>query len=383
MIKQKSINSYTSDVNKIIKIISYDKNIMLSGSNSLRNFLYPVDYDFFNVVSEHSTKEEATKHIMMKLYNIVKMIKENKDLYLMDFKAGSDDRLKILEEECGVFQRNRIENYNPSKLEAIYKRLKSEKLIKDDIVFPKKPTVKQWFELKDELRKLYTLRWNSKEIMEGRKKLNDGRIKTFYDALQDDMIIKIDIITTIDYKIVDVSNIYELYNNDDLRNQGLDIQKSLLNDVQKYYFTEQYYKMNKRIFNLAREAKDKSLMELLINLFNGELGILYLVISRYKTIIDLFEKYPHNNLFEICLKNIDMTKNLINNIFVINNQLENKLFEIINKIVELKYNDANVKFIMEVLEEIVEKLTTILNDETKNFNKKHGLYPLPSKYLKG
>lgn len=77
---RRSINDFSNDVQHILKSMCYNyKDATLAGSAGKREFIFPADYDLYEVVK--------TKNVLQ-IQNIVKCLLDMKDVYIGDIKWG-------------------------------------------------------------------------------------------------------------------------------------------------------------------------------------------------------------------------------------------------------------------------------------------------------
>ena len=84
----KNINNINKNVKNVLKLISI-QHPFLMGSNSMR-FNYSNDYDLFNPVYVNKKSQFKSK-IIKSFKNMIKKLKQNKNVYFIEFIMGVDD----------------------------------------------------------------------------------------------------------------------------------------------------------------------------------------------------------------------------------------------------------------------------------------------------
>jgi len=160
------------------------------------------------------------------------------------------------------------------------------------------------------------IKWNKEEIKRGYKNI-DSYIILFTDCLQQDSIIKLDIIAIDkDHNITEYSDIYRIKVGDlnltQFKPSKEEEAKSLLNDVYSKVSYKKYFKALRRLYQYAIIIKDNKLQEDLLTIMNSSLGEDYKTMSDLDTLLKLLEQKfkPVNK--EIILKHLKMMKINVN-----------------------------------------------------------------------
>ena len=250
MLKSKKIDEINSNIEDVVKLFAVRGKYRLIGSNSLRSSQYGVDYD----VETHfggNNPADALQKAYHKALN-------NPNIFVIELKCGIDPRL----EYKGDYSQESLEEYlqNPLIPEGARKEIlatSGEEQIKL-------------------VRDLYILRWTPQEVAKGKIQLIDGSYRTLTEALNDDTIQKIDLITKVGDQFAEISeNYYFKGKNDQQKDTQKDLEASLEEDIH-YYSKIDSFKALKRLFSLYRlhPAKHKTQMDKLVTFFNGQVGLL-------------------------------------------------------------------------------------------------------------
>nr|QBK88130.1 MAG: nucleotidyl transferase [Marseillevirus LCMAC202] len=271
---------YTGDIKNAIDIITLDQEqpAKIVGSFKYRVHRYPGDIDMLEFYEGCCTLAESKRDIVKKLKDIAIRIKQHRGVYLGDFKAGEDTRFKF---DIGRIEHDKIVNYNSNKIiedmNELYKKKLLTKTEMNNLYALAKPetTLEDWNELKEALRKLYTVRWSLKDLEDGKKKLVGGKVITLSDAISQGTIIKIDIFTQINGRYTEVTNFFALSGRDEngqlvpFTEDFPDYRESLKKEIEQRIKEGKYLKVAKRLWLLALNQKDIDKLKRLFGLFSS------------------------------------------------------------------------------------------------------------------
>lgn len=321
-LKEKPLSLINNNIMNIIHHYSVQSKVKIQGSNKYRGILYSSDLD---IQSKLTGRAETLYQHFKKVFS-----KPMKNVYIMDFKLGYDERLLYDEDtmDLKTYLKNPlIPKSNKQKI------LKAKGKEKEDLI-----------------RDLFILRWSVEDIKKGKIKLIDGTFKSFVDCLNDDTRIKVDLIVGAGSGFVEISEIY-LYKETPLSKQQL--LKELEEDV-KYYKSFNTLKATKRFFSILKlENKYKSLQNKLVKLFNSEIGFINKVKNDLTLLLEVHDKYGVD--YEQIVNGTQIYKERLGRIPYIN---QNKIL-LLNKI-----NKNNYK---KNINELIDYLLLILNKFTKKY----------------
>jgi translation elongation factor EF-G len=137
------------------------------------------------------------------------------------------------------------------------------------------------------------LRWTYEEI-----KIKENNGITFEDALKQKSMIKMDIVTLLNGRFIEISEIYNIYidgeSNSDYSIEN--IRKELTNDMKKMIKQKNLMKAVKRKYSLLNlDNRDKAVREKLIDYFNSPIGLL----NRSKSDLELVLTVIQSPKFDI------------------------------------------------------------------------------------
>jgi hypothetical protein len=248
----------------------------------------------------------------------------------------------------------------------VYKRQELKQLLK-------KPTLKQYFDLREKIRKLITLRWTPTEVLNGCKNIDNDRIITLISSVST-FITKIDMAFIYNGFYTEISNVFS--NASSIKN-GLSFMPITPNPAKyqeaiKYNLLEllenkKWLKSLKRVYTLALTDDNKKLLQKLFPILMSNIGMLNKCNSILKTFITIKEIYgsKYDKQIKIQLNNL---KSYVANIyeFNFNEKTLDKLFD----------KSHSVKS----LESIADKIDDTVNNQTKILIDKYNI-KIPKTYI--
>jgi len=198
------------------------------------------------------------------------------------------------------------------------------------------------------------MKWTPFEVLKGSKnKIN------ILDAIAEPSLIKIDVIAYINSIYIDFSTTYQFFNNKTPINDFKLFQtESLDRDIKEYEKEGNYFKMAKRLFI---KTKNKELLEL----FNGEDGLINQVISNIDTLMYIVE-----NRQKIPFKNISSEiDGFINKINLLDNKTLVKDSDNIDMLLRQAENSTVRKTIINKLNTLRTKFDKIVQSDSKEYLK--------------
>lgn len=251
MLKSKRIDEVNSNVEDAVKLFAVRGKYRLIGSSSLRSSQYAVDYD----VETHIGSGNNPAAALQRAYHLAQ---HNPNIFVIELKCGIDPRLEYRGD------------YSPESLKEYLKNpLIPEGARKEILASSGEEQIKL-------VRDLYILRWTPEEVAQGKLQLIDGTYRTLAEALNDDTIQKIDLITKVGDQFAEISeNYYIKGKNDQQKDTEKALEASLEEDIH-YYSKVDSFKALKRLFSLYRihPTKHKAQMSKLVDFFNGQVGLL-------------------------------------------------------------------------------------------------------------
>lgn len=366
--KQLPLN-YPNQVDDVIKSISFDmSNVEILGSMSFRSMLYASDFDCYEIVNMSSIKAIATKFKKM-IQNLLK----KPNIYLADIKIGQVDDWEVIDEfeDFDDFDYKDVER----KVFELYKnKIISEK---EKNYLKRNPTEIEFINMKKELR-FHILRWTPQEILKG-EKIHRGKKVSLEEAMLSKGLFKLDCFAR-NSSLQEFSIIYELR----IKNRRINFKKvdflSSIEEAIKYYSDKgDWFKVCKRMFSLYNyklqytnkdHKKSVDKIEKLFHILNSDLGILYQIHGDIDVMIELLSNY--NNFKVEYIKNeIDGFIERLSNVYSVQKfiNVETPIIKTLDKI----YKSKDKKLIIEDLRNIDNKITSILNETSKERMKDLGI----------
>ena len=359
--------AYPADVVKLISKMTFSngKNVVLGGSASLRPIYFPADYDAVEAVKSPTAK--GFKEIIAELMT-------TKDCFIGDIKCGEKKEWEIIGEDTTV-RNGKPVGWNAPLFRDRLAALKANGIItatEHDEVAPllkDKPTPFDVLSAKKAAR-FNILRWKPKEVLKGALALRDGSTYSLEEGVKSPAMFKLDTVGFVsNNRFTDFSVIYE---------RGFPsppLEHSLKCDILYYTEAKDYFKALKRIFALARYKDDSKIMDALLPIFNGDLGILYSLKADCDTLLYLYENEDALPTEKIRYE-IDQFKLRASNLYQMASRMEGTIIGDINSLTAAPSPQLASK-----IERFRNRITNLLNDETLKQMKAIKLYPLPKAYM--
>jgi len=391
-------SSWSKEIIKAIKTISKNPNNIISfGSWTYKSQLYPGDIDLIEIENECCTKSEALDKFVKMTQSIVRKIINTRGYYLADIKGGIIHKYII---KLGYYdlKTKKIFNYDPKDIRNnINKLFKEGEFTKEETDYflslvKNKPTIEEFELLHKELRDKRLVRWTGQEILKGYKKIGNI-VYTLKEAISEPILFKIDMITNINGRYTELSNVlvyYLKYKNGrrvilNFEGDKVNLPDVLGDEVETYLYSPLYFKpfkALKRMWSIGRLTNNILLLDIITPILQSDLGRLSQIISDIETILTLFEHVKNPPLASI-LKEIDNMKYRLANVYNVKIN-EEEINNIIDKITKNKTNNkANKDKIIKGLKEIRDIFKPILNDETIRIMKLNNIYPPPAEIIGG
>lgn len=364
--KKEFPEGFPSDVTNVVNNMSFTngKKIHIVGSMSLRSQLYAGDYDMIEFVDTFGSKENALTQLVRKFRQIVKNLQETPYTYISDIKSGSVEEWVII-----------FEPHDHKKSMSQLEKLYSEKIIDKHMYLDGKQRIKprvtkyEHLALQRDFRP-NIVRWTPRDVILGYKTLIDGRKFTLKEAFQTPVITKLDVISWVqNNRFTDFSTIYQFKHDGKLMNAGIrDIAEAIKDNILILQTEGNYFKMAKRMFSLARYNGYGEYLPILSQLFNGDIGIIYMVYGDIGTLEGLFDEpsIPHSRIhfevdqFKARLSNVKLKKYI---------SKEKHIFGVIDDIIGSHSRENSLKLLKIIKNELYE----IMNHYSKLYLDKHSL----------
>jgi|SRR3989338_1667462 len=306
VLELRTASDFTPQQKAAVDLITIQKDILPVGSIRYEAQKYPADIDIFEQYKLCCSINQVSLNVAQQIQQIAQRVKDRNDVYFADFKAGFDNRYDV---NLGEVTNNQIIDYNPALIRRDIENLLAQglltqtqynnliQMVKDN------PSLQEFNALYEAFRELNLLRWSLDEILQGYKVVS-GNKKIFLDqALNDNSIVKMDIIVPVDGRYVEVSNwfllIQETINgeNNYLSEELGDYINGLINDVVKYSSgsDKNTLKAIKRLWNILVQYNDIDNLNLIAPLFAGPVSLLYQIRSDIDTLKYIVENVPNPN----------------------------------------------------------------------------------------
>jgi len=358
--------SFNEDILRAISAITYnEKNIIFAGSFIRKSMRDSSDID----INEKFDNRYTDKDVAHALQMIVKKILKHPEYMILDIKSGLNPNFINKFNHLGYIKNTIIHDFDyKSTLKEIEenKQYIDKKQYNDLIKSMKSdPNLKEYFDTREKIRKIISLRWSPDEVLQGWKYVNERQynlsdsIKTF--------VTKIDIAFINMGFYTEMSNVFTTESSSKYGLTFLPITPNIQNydEAIKYNLLEflvhnKYLKALKRLYSLGLQKKDMKLIHQLFPILTSNIGILNKANSIIKTCIDIMDKYgpKYNNEIKLQLNNL---KVFLSNIYQFD-------FDELN--VDKKLDE---KPSINKLEKLSDKLDEIINKETKKMIKENNI----------
>lgn len=382
--------NYPTDVLNLISTMSFSngRDVKVVGSMSLKSQQYAGDYDCYEIVQgKYKTKATAVKAFVKRFQDIVRAVMRTKDCYIGDIKAGLVKEWEVIPESAGI-RNGRIVGYDADTAREKVKALWADKVLTEQEykyasrVLVDDPTINQFLLFKKELR-FHLVRWTPEEVLQGHVKLRDGRDYTLEQAIESPTIAKLDVVAYVENsRFTDFSIIYLFRNNGQAINEVNtgDEEWAIKQDLLYYLAKENYFKVAKRLFSLARKAGDTSLIEKLNDLLNSDGGRLYSIISDVGTLLYLLENEKHLPLEKIQYE-LDQFRSRLGNVYSIKGVGSDS---ILSKLISAEGlpNTTKGRFrLFQTLTKLQTRFESVLSSYSKQWMDSEGILPIDKKYM--
>jgi hypothetical protein len=395
-LNKRPLSSYSHKVLNELSLIAINPNKGATpfGSYIYRFQRYPGDIDGREEIGICCSKEQAARKYVQAIKRIVKNIKSKRSHYYSEIKAGINP---LFDFSVG----NLIDGKyipNPDLL-TITASLYSMNLLTEQemkmILFSINNEYESDSDKYDVIEYVYRkhriLRWSADEIEQGYKILEDKSQISLYDAIQMDTMTKIDEITIINNTFIEITNNWLLSwidkkGNNEVFNKEYGVRDDLVIEIEKFYYSNTFYspfKMIKRIYSYSRykyfETKNnkwKKYIELMVPILQSDISATYQIKSELDTLIMVLSLYKKPS--PITINNqLDNTKQRIASILQID---QSSLLEF-NNLIDNAVNERHNKLKITIIEEVVKKLSKIINSFTIIYLKEIHMNPPPRDLL--
>ena len=273
---------FSSELGKVLKTVAFGKPFLVGSSADYR-IMYSADYDLMEEVILRRNSATTFQKKIKKIQKIGKIV---------DTKIGEISEWNLLTKP--FVQKGVVKNYNQGDELKHLSALWSKKIITHDEFMTAQDLLKrhltaiEFLQARKELR-FGVLRWTLGEIAKGYKDLRDKSIIYLYDAFKTRGITKIDVISWVKNKYVEVSNIILWANSAGKPYAHIpSVKKSLAENILEFEAEGNYVKVAKRMLSLAKTYKNNVDIEKLTTILNSPLGKLYLVTAD----MEVLDEFP-------------------------------------------------------------------------------------------
>ena len=384
MLNKKLESSFSNSLEQAINAITFDKNnVIVAGTGAFKSFRYASDID----MCEYFNKSYSKNDIAKALQTVVKQVLKAGIYYIADIKAGINEKLNIFN-NLGEIHNMKIINYDYNKTK---KSIQSIRNLIDDEKYnelinannkAENNNMADWFDLREKIRKVLTIRWDADEVLKGYK-LIDGSKLLLCDAVIQFMT-KIDLYFDYDGIYTEITNVFMSYLNDKHSIVFLPVAntKQSIMDGIKYSLIENlcgkkpnYLKVMKRVFSLSKLDNNKRMINKLMPLLTGDIALLNKCCSILETLNGMLESLRNPPMKGI-KRNLTELKTRLGQIYQFKFS-EKSIDDVIDELCNMN----NKHEMIEIIDELIKKIKFVVNNETIDFINENHIYPIPMKYL--
>ena len=377
----------THKIRDILNLTKFDKDSsMIYGSYLYSSQYFASDIDMRTMIIGCCTPEVIFKQTEKILKSIPKKMARKRGVYFGEIKVGYDLRFKL-----DVNDRDFIDNI----IRLHNDNLLDNKQYNEIIKLHKNSDENSTDELKEIIRNLYVLRWSKDEIKKGVKMMIGNKKITLLDAISQGTQIKIDIWASINNRYIEVSNFYDMiiYNkgkviilnpsSPNVNDKSSSYIDHMKNEIRKFSSPvfENFFKMAKRMWALARTIKNEELLRTLTPLFQGNVARLNQIKTDIQTLLLILERVPKPP-YQTIMDQIDNLKvriSYVDDIDIDFDIIYELLDGIVNNYKKYSYNftKKQLNLTMDNLNTLVDYLKEIIREQTLKYLKINSLYPVP------
>jgi hypothetical protein len=184
---------------------------------------------------------------------------------------------------------------------------------------------------------------------------------SFIDALKMRSMIKIDVITLINSRIIEISEVYSitLDETSNIENTEKDyIKQDILQEYKQIIKNGNYFKALKKMYSIIRlENENDRQLDILINYFNSPIGLLYRIKSDLETILLIINEKKFET--DIIIQSLHLMNEQLSS-FQVENLIENIIKTKREKMITIIYKQVQI-------------IKRLLNVDAKKFISQTGL----------
>lgn len=373
--------NYTKDLIVVLDALTYtsSKNVkvelpVIYGSASVK-MSSPSDYDaYINVDATNIS------YIVNGMKEVIKNLMNLKGAYIADIKCGNIPELQVIPDDLD--EDNYKDYLKPmlEKLDSLYmQKIIDRNEYSDSLKFFKDDLNNFDISILKHAVRFNVARWTPEDILKGYI-IRRGYKLTLEEGCQQNALTKIDVISFSVNRYPEISMVYLFkikHKTANISFIGNDREVLLQNTIPPLIYEDKFFKVCKRIFALERyrEKPNLRVLEILMKLFNSDLGRLYQIVVDLNTCEYMFDNYNNLDMNRISymLDQIRFrTSNFVNKKY---DKVEYKLLDLLGK-----FQDDPIKHRKD-LEHFKDQLFEMMNIQTKEFLEQNRLLPIPAEYL--
>lgn len=352
---------YPLEVQKGIKLLSINpKNVLVFGTSSIKSMLYAGDIDLREFVP---LKDHAKA-----IQKMVKQIISDKDYgsrYILgDIKAGNTKVGEMLSSLLGDIINCQIIDYNPNELRKMFKELKINKNVPDQIDIP------EWIKLFKVIHDIKIIRWTPDEILKG---VHHTGVNLKQATLDSDLN-KVDMYFYYNGKYVEMTTVLDYAHG--IVEDNNKIIKGLKLNLLSFLYKEppNYLKVIKRANAISRLTGNCNYLSKVKDFLVGNVALLNSVKNDLDVLPEMIARgFDINKNKEKLNSHISMMISRLSNVYVVD--IPDEMFLELHKIQESLQDKRNIDVnkMLEFLENISDSIGEVVNCKTLEFINSSGI----------
>jgi hypothetical protein len=362
---------------------------------------YPGDIDLYENFTSGGGVKQLVDSFIVKIKQIVNSFIKNKGAndYIVEFKIGLDMRYDI---NVGTLYET-VFTPNPQLVFKVRKLFREGLLSKQEY-----NDINETLEINGNnsvgydiiytiFREHRIIRWRLEDLKRGYVILPKNKKMTLFEALMFKTDVKIDIVTQLDGKFIEISNFIHLTldNGDNypkyVVNLGFLYDSSemitenkfnLRSQVEKLFYSEIFFnpmKGVKRMFSLAQAFDDYAMLDKVTPILTSSLGYFYQLKSQIDSMDYIYETYADKSPFDEFAKELYSIKDNLSQIRDIDND-EIKIIQDDIEVLAILAEESSLD-IGEQFKHVSSQFAKILNNKVMEYLIKHNLYPISCYYM--
>jgi len=282
--EKNSVDAYPTEIKEWVNTIKLGDDITMIGSVAYRSLEQYADIDLLENLHVSPTFNSYDYYRM--LLNCIKKM-QNKGALFSDIKNGTLEKYKVLKQFLGSIHMGVVSGYDGRNLKSFINQMKINEEIRselNDIVnkYEQTEDLKDWEDLAEYIRNLYTIHWTNTEFNNMYKYGPSGENIQLMDYILKEGL-KLDMFIMVSGNWIEISAVYNIMcGNVPVNFKPLsqeEIYASISMNAEKFLYSPLFgstYKGLKRMWILSRMNEDVENGTILAELINSDVNNMYI-----------------------------------------------------------------------------------------------------------